>query len=76
MGVTLGTPISLFVKNEDQVSFSSCGSHHAPLMFGFLPQRPKDYSNLVEIPRPSHADYTYQESNRIRVHVCLFIHSK
>ena len=42
-GVTLGTPISLMVKNEDH--------------------RPKDYggSTMDLFPRPSHADYTYQE---------------
>ena len=38
--LTLGTPISLFVPNEDQ--------------------RPGDYSKMAHIPRPSHADYTYQ----------------
>ncbi|KAK3171187.1 bifunctional chorismate synthase/riboflavin reductase [NAD(P)H] aro2 [Lepraria neglecta] len=42
-GITLGTPIGLMVKNEDQ--------------------RPKDYggSTMDMFPRPSHADYTYQE---------------
>ena len=42
-GITLGTPIALVVKNEDQ--------------------RPKDYggSTMDMFPRPSHADYTYQE---------------
>eukprot|EP00002_Diphylleia_rotans_P023961 TRINITY_DN4722_c0_g1_i2.p1 TRINITY_DN4722_c0_g1~~TRINITY_DN4722_c0_g1_i2.p1 ORF type:complete len:192 (+),score=41.83 TRINITY_DN4722_c0_g1_i2:68-643(+) len=39
-GVTLGTPIGLFVPNEDQ--------------------RPGDYKEMSAIPRPSHADYTYQ----------------
>mmetsp|Transcript_24368 Transcript_24368/g.51026 ORF Transcript_24368/g.51026 Transcript_24368/m.51026 type:complete len:507 (-) Transcript_24368:616-2136(-) len=38
-GYTLGTPIGLFVKNEDQ--------------------RPGDYKEMSEIPRPGHADYTY-----------------
>ena len=38
-GLTLGTPIGLFVPNKDQ--------------------RPNDYNNLADIPRPSHADYTY-----------------
>ena len=39
-GKTLGTPIGLFVPNQDQ--------------------RPTDYKALAEIPRPSHADYTYR----------------
>ena len=38
-GVTLGTPIGLFVANKDQ--------------------RPGDYGEMAQIPRPSHADYTY-----------------
>jgi len=38
-GVTLGTPVSMFVANKDQ--------------------RPKDYGEMADIPRPSHADYTY-----------------
>ena len=43
---TLGTPIGLFVANEDQ--------------------RPHDYGEMSQIPRPSHADFTYQSkySNR------------
>ncbi len=45
-GKTLGTPISLFVPNEDQ--------------------RPGDYSEMANIPRPSHADYTYQMKYGIR----------
>lgn len=47
-GITLGTPIALMVKNEDQ--------------------RPKDYggSTMDMFPRPSHADYTYQEKYGIR----------
>ncbi|MCG8335134.1 MAG: chorismate synthase [Proteobacteria bacterium] len=45
-GKTLGTPISLFVPNEDQ--------------------RPGDYSEMLNIPRPSHADYTYQIKYGIR----------
>ena len=47
-GVTLGTPIGLVVKNEDQ--------------------RPKDYGNstMDMFPRPSHADYTYQEKYGIK----------
>jgi len=39
-GITLGTPISCFVANEDQ--------------------RPHDYSDMNQVPRPSHADFTYQ----------------
>jgi len=39
-GYTLGTPIGLFVPNEDQ--------------------RPGDYSEMSKIPRPGHADFTYQ----------------
>ncbi|MCJ1429806.1 bifunctional chorismate synthase/riboflavin reductase [NAD(P)H] aro2 [Sticta canariensis] len=47
-GVTLGTPIGLLVRNEDQ--------------------RPKDYggSTMDLFPRPSHADYTYQEKYGIK----------
>ena len=47
-GITLGTPIGLMVRNEDQ--------------------RPKDYggSTMDMFPRPSHADYTYQEKYGIR----------
>lgn len=40
-GYTLGTPIGLFVANEDQ--------------------RPHDYGGMSDIPRPSHADFTYQK---------------
>src|SRR5512133_1900986 len=29
-------------------------------------QRPKDYGNMRDIPRPSHADYTYQMKYGIR----------
>lgn len=39
-GRTLGTPIGLFVPNEDQ--------------------RPGDYKEMSKVPRPGHADYTYQ----------------
>jgi len=39
-GYTLGTPIGLMVKNEDQ--------------------RPGDYKEMSHIPRPGHADFTYQ----------------
>ncbi len=45
-GVTLGTPIGLFVPNKDQ--------------------RPDDYREMSRIPRPSHADYTYQTKYGIR----------
>lgn len=45
-GKTLGTPISLFVRNLDQI--------------------PGDYSEMAGIPRPSHADFTYQEKYGIR----------
>ncbi len=45
-GVTLGTPIGLFVPNKDQ--------------------RPGDYREMNRIPRPSHADYTYQMKYGIR----------
>lgn len=45
-GLTLGTPIGLFVPNKDQ--------------------RPGDYSEMSKIPRPSHADYTYQMKYGIR----------
>lgn len=38
-GYTLGTPIGLFVPNEDQ--------------------RPGDYGEMTDIPRPGHADFTY-----------------
>jgi chorismate synthase len=38
-GLTLGTPISIFVANKDQ--------------------RPGDYGDMADIPRPSHADFTY-----------------
>lgn len=45
-GITLGTPIGLFVPNEDQ--------------------RPKDYGEMSRIPRPSHADYTYEMKYGVR----------
>ena len=45
-GVTLGTPIGLFVANKDQ--------------------RPGDYREMSRIPRPSHADFTYQMKYGIR----------
>ncbi|MFW6254109.1 MAG: chorismate synthase [Chitinivibrionales bacterium] len=45
-GLTLGTPIGLFVPNKDQ--------------------RPGDYQEMATVPRPSHADYTYQMKYGIR----------
>jgi len=45
-GLTLGTPIGLFVPNKDQ--------------------RPGDYREMSKVPRPSHADYTYQMKYGIR----------
>lgn len=45
-GMTLGTPLALFVANADP--------------------RPGDYRELTAIPRPSHADYTYQCKYGIR----------
>ena len=45
-GMTLGTPIGLFVRNRDQ--------------------RPGDYESMSRIPRPSHADFTYQMKYGIR----------
>eukprot|EP00912_Choanoflagellata_sp_UC4_P002034 UC4_evm4s1299 len=40
LGLTLGTPIGLFVKNKDH--------------------KPGDYKEMKQIPRPSHADFTYR----------------
>ncbi len=45
-GLTLGTPIALFVANQDHI--------------------PGDYKAMRSIPRPSHADYTYQMKYGIR----------
>ncbi|MBU1692634.1 MAG: chorismate synthase [Verrucomicrobia bacterium] len=45
-GLTLGTPIAMFVPNKDQ--------------------RPEDYSAMSRIPRPSHADWTYEAKYGIR----------
>ncbi|MBU0676945.1 MAG: chorismate synthase [Verrucomicrobia bacterium] len=45
-GVTLGTPIGLFVKNREY--------------------RPGDYKEMRNIPRPSHADFTYQAKYGVR----------
>ena len=45
-GITLGTPIGLFVANRDQ--------------------RPGDYKEMQSVPRPSHADYTYQMKYGVR----------
>jgi chorismate synthase len=44
--LTLGTPIALAVRNQDQ--------------------RPADYQNMQDVPRPSHADFTYQQKYGIR----------
>ena len=38
-GVTLGSPVLLYVENADK--------------------RPSDYGRLKNVPRPSHADFTY-----------------
>lgn len=45
-GVTLGTPIGLYVPNRDQ--------------------RPADYKSMSDTPRPSHADFTYQQKYGVR----------
>ena len=45
-GVTMGTPIALFVPNKDM--------------------KPADYKRMKAIPRPSHADYTYQMKYGVR----------
>jgi chorismate synthase len=45
-GRTLGTPIGLLVRNQDQ--------------------RPGDYGEMDDVPRPSHADYTYQVKYGVR----------
>ena len=45
-GLTLGTPIALFVANKDQ--------------------RTRDYKKMLSVPRPSHADYTYQMKYGVR----------
>ena len=45
-GLTLGTPIAVFVANKDQI--------------------PSDYKKMRSVPRPSHADYTYQAKYGIR----------
>ncbi len=45
-GRTLGTPIGLLVRNQDQ--------------------RPGDYGEMNAVPRPSHADYTYQLKYGVR----------
>ncbi len=45
-GVTLGTPIGMFVPNRDM--------------------RPGDYSEMSAVPRPSHADFTYQAKYGVR----------
>ncbi len=45
-GLTLGTPITLMVRNKDH--------------------RKGDYGEFSDIPRPSHADYTYMKKYGIR----------
>lgn len=45
-GLTLGTPVAVFVPNQDQ--------------------RPGDYRSMRQIPRPSHADFTYQMKYGLR----------
>lgn len=45
-GITLGTPVALFVPNENV--------------------RPGDYKEMDTVPRPGHADYTYQMKYGIR----------
>ncbi len=45
-GLTLGSPVAMLVRNQDQ--------------------RPGDYADLAAAPRPSHADFTYQEKYGIR----------
>src|SRR5690349_2659256 len=45
-GRTLGTPIAMLVRNENQKS--------------------KDYGNLANLYRPSHADYTYEAKYGLR----------
>jgi chorismate synthase len=45
-GKTLGTPVALVVRNENQKS--------------------KDYANLANLYRPSHADYTYEAKYGLR----------
>ncbi len=45
---TLGTPISLFIANTDQIS--------------------EDYSEMVDLYRPSHADYSYIKRYGLRDH--------
>ena len=45
-GITLGTPIALFVANRDT--------------------KPGDYAEMSNVPRPSHADFTYQMKYGVR----------
>ncbi|RHY95528.1 hypothetical protein DYB37_007109 [Aphanomyces astaci] len=45
-GLTLGTPVSIFVPNENV--------------------RPQDYKEMSNVPRPGHADYTYQVKYGVR----------
>ncbi len=64
--------ISTDRKEADQVTILS-GTEHGKtlgtpvaLMVANKDQRPGDYSSMSEIPRPSHADYTYQMKYGIR----------
>lgn len=43
---TLGTPIAMLIRNEDQ--------------------RPHDYNDMDNYPRPSHADFTYLEKYNLK----------
>jgi chorismate synthase len=59
-------------QEEDQVVILS-GTEHGrtlgtpiALQVANKDQRPKDYGNMRDIPRPSHADYTYQMKYGIR----------
>ena len=45
-GRTLGTPVALFVPNQNV--------------------RPRDYAEMSLVPRPGHADYTYQAKYGVR----------
>ena len=45
-GRTLGTPVALFIANENV--------------------RPRDYAETDAVPRPGHADYTYQVKYGVR----------
>jgi chorismate synthase len=81
-GVTLGTPIGMFVKNKDmrphdygdmsQVSLALFFSRPRVLSLSLAPTRSPhlltrlnctyraSIVHILQIPRPSHADFTYQ----------------